>query len=226
MNGGDSCLISVPSADVDGTGSLNMDARFAPLRKPLSRNDRNWHSRPVAITQFLHVSIGISDPEKSVPLYRDVLGFKVIAELRYDKLGPAKVMGFEEADFRVRLMMRDGYRPELIHFDNPRSDPLRDRPRTNSLGLSHLTVEITDQDKTLAELKARGVKVWEHTIGNFVEGAPGFMFLFEDPDGLTPLPNLLRNGKNKSTPVSLNADGSILPEAAVCTHFLVLESLA
>lgn len=52
------------------------------------------------------------------------------------------------------------------------------------------------------------------------------MFLFEDPDGLTPLPNLLRNGKNKSTPVSLNADGSILPEAAVCTHFLVLESLA
>ena len=27
------------------------------------------------------------------------------------------------------------------------------------------------------------MKVWEHTIGNFVEGGPGFMFRFEDPDG-------------------------------------------
>jgi catechol 2,3-dioxygenase-like lactoylglutathione lyase family enzyme len=55
----------------------------------------------MAITQFLHVSIGISDPEKSVPFYRDVLGFKQIAKLRYDRSGPAKVMGFSEADFTV-----------------------------------------------------------------------------------------------------------------------------
>jgi len=135
------------------------------------------------ITQFLHVSIGISDPEKSVPFYRDILGFKLIAEIRYDKSGPAHVMGFEEADFTVWLMMRDGYRLELIHFDRPKSAPLPERPRTNSLGLSHLTVGIAEPEKTLAELKARGVKVWEHTVGNFVEGAPGFMFLFEDPDG-------------------------------------------
>jgi catechol 2,3-dioxygenase-like lactoylglutathione lyase family enzyme len=47
------------------------------------------------ITQFLHVSIGISDPDKSVPFYRDVLGFTEIARLRYDKPGPAHVMGFK-----------------------------------------------------------------------------------------------------------------------------------
>ena len=135
------------------------------------------------ITQFLHVSIGISDPEKSVPFYRDILGFKLITEIRYDKPGPAKVMGFKEADFTVWLMMRDGYRLELIHFDHPESEPLKDRPRTNSLGVSHLTVGIEDPEKTMAELKARGVKVWDHTIGNFEENAAGFMFLFEDPDG-------------------------------------------
>jgi catechol 2,3-dioxygenase-like lactoylglutathione lyase family enzyme len=138
---------------------------------------------PMAITQFLHVSIGISDPEKSVPFYRDVLGFKEIAKLRYDRPGPAKVMGFNKAEFTVWLMMRDGYRLELIHFDEPLSPPLRQRPQTNSLGLSHLTVGITDPERTMAELKARGVRVWEHTIGNFEENAPGFMFLFEDPDG-------------------------------------------
>lgn len=137
----------------------------------------------MAITQFLHVSIGISDPERSVPFYRDILGFKLIATLHYNKPGPAKVMGFDKADFTVWLMMRDGYRLELIHFDHPKSAPLPERPRTNALGLSHLTVGIEDPEKTMAELKARGVKVWEHTIGNFEENAPGFMFLFEDPDG-------------------------------------------
>ncbi len=82
-------------------------------------------------------------------------------------------MGFEEADFTVWLMMRDGYRLELIHFDRPKSAPLPQRPRTNSLGLSHLTVGIEEPEKTLAELKARGVKVWEHTVGNFVEAGAG-----------------------------------------------------
>jgi catechol 2,3-dioxygenase-like lactoylglutathione lyase family enzyme len=135
------------------------------------------------ITQFLHVSIGVSDPEKSVPFYRDILGFKHLATLHYDQPGPAQVMGFKDADFTVWLMMRDGFRLELIHFNNPKSDPLPSRPRTNDLGLSHLTVGIEDPEKTMAELKARGVKVWEHTVGNFDQNAPGFMFLFEDPDG-------------------------------------------
>jgi len=118
-----------------------------------------------------------------MPFYRDVLGFREIAKIRYDQPGPARVMGFSEAAFTVWLMMRDGCRLELIHFDQPKSPPLGQPPQTNALGLSHLTVGITDPEKTLAELKARGVRVREHTIGNFDENAPGFMFLFEDPDG-------------------------------------------
>ena len=135
------------------------------------------------LSEIRQIAITVSDVGTALPFYRDVLGFKEIARLRYDQPGPAQVMGFKEADFTVWLMMRDGYRLELIHFDQPASPPLRERPQTNALGISHLTVGITDPEKTLAELKARGVKVWEHTIGNFVEAAPGFMFLFEDPDG-------------------------------------------
>jgi catechol 2,3-dioxygenase-like lactoylglutathione lyase family enzyme len=168
------------------------------------------------ITQFLHVSIGVSDPEKSVPFYRDILGFKLIAEIRYDKRGPAKVMGFKEADFTVWLMMRDGFRLELIHFDHPKSEPLKERPRTNSLGVSHLTVGIEDPEKTMAELKARGVKVWDHTVGNFEENAPGFMFLFEDPDGFLIEAYMARpDGKfpygNDSKPSSSRAQPSRQP---------------
>lgn len=137
----------------------------------------------MAIHTFLHVSIGISDPERSVLFYRDILGFKVVAELHYDGPGPSTVMGFKESDFTVWLLTNGSYRLELIHFKNPLSTPLAARPMTNSLGLSHLTVGVDDPEGTIEELKAKGVKVLEHTRGNFVEGGPGPMFLFEDPDG-------------------------------------------
>ena len=135
------------------------------------------------ITNFLHISLCISDPEKSIPFYRDVLGFKLVAEQRYSDPGSSTVMDVGDSDFTVWLLTNDSYRLELIHFERPKSPPLKDRPRTNTLGLSHLTVGVTDPERTLQELKARGVVVREHTKGNFPEATSGFQFLFEDPDG-------------------------------------------
>ena len=137
----------------------------------------------MAITQFLHVSICISDPAKSVPFYRDVLGFEVVDEQHYSGPGPSAVMDIDDADLTVWLMKHGSSRLELIHFTHPPNAPLPSRPQTNFLGLSHLTVGVDDAERTMAELKARGVKVLERTKGNFVEGGPGFQFLFEDPDG-------------------------------------------
>lgn len=135
------------------------------------------------IANFLHVSICISNPEKSIPFYRDVLGFEVVGEQSYSGPGPSTVMDVGEAEFTVWLLTNDGYRLELIHFDRPKSPPPKDPPRTNTLGLSHLTVGVRDPEATLQALKARGVVVRERTKGNFPEAAAGFQFLFEDPDG-------------------------------------------
>jgi methylmalonyl-CoA/ethylmalonyl-CoA epimerase len=137
----------------------------------------------MAITNFLHVSIGISDPAKSIPFYRDILGFKVIAERRYTGPGPSQVMGFEQSDFTVWLLTNGSYRLELIHFKNPPSPPITQKAMTNALGLSHLTVGIDNPDETIAQLKAMGVKVLDSTRGDFDGRHPGSMFLFEDPDG-------------------------------------------
>ena len=138
----------------------------------------------MSVQQFLHVSICISDPQKSVPFYRDVLGFEVVEIQRYKGPGPSTVMDVGDAELTVWLMQNDGYRLELIHFERPASAPPAEPPRTNSIGLSHLTVGVDDPDKTIRELEARGVKVRKHTRGTFVESAPGYQFLFEDPDGL------------------------------------------
>ncbi len=138
----------------------------------------------MAITQFLHVSICISDPEKSVPFYRDILGFEVADVQHYSGSGPSTVLDVGDADLTVWLLRNGEYRLELIHFARPLSPRPAEAPRTNAIGLSHLTVGVDDPDKTIRELEARGVTVRKHTRGTFVEEAPGFQFLFEDPDGL------------------------------------------
>jgi catechol 2,3-dioxygenase-like lactoylglutathione lyase family enzyme len=138
----------------------------------------------MAITQFLHVSICVSDPAKSVPFYRDILGFKLVAEQHYTGEGPSTVMDVPGSDLTVYLMTHEtGYRLELMHWKTPTSKPMVHKPKTNHLGLSHLTVGVDDPEKTIRELRAKGVKVLEHTRGSFVPGMPTSQFLFEDPDG-------------------------------------------
>jgi catechol 2,3-dioxygenase-like lactoylglutathione lyase family enzyme len=138
----------------------------------------------MAVTQFLHVSICVSDPERSVPFYRDVLGFQIADAQHYSGPGPSAVMDVGDAELTVWLLRRGEIRLELIHFLRPKSPVPAERPRTNQIGLSHLTVGVDDPDRTIAELEARGVQVRRHTRGTFVEGVPGYQFLFEDPDGL------------------------------------------
>ena len=137
----------------------------------------------MAIKEFLHISIGISDPEKSVPFYRDILGFEVVRELSFQAPGPDKVMDLGPSEFTVWLLTHGSYRLELIHYKSPASPPLGAQPKMNHLGLSHMTVGVDDARKTMAELEAKGVRVLERTFGSFQEDNPDSMFLFEDPDG-------------------------------------------
>ena len=137
----------------------------------------------MAIKEFLHISIGISDPEKSVPFYRDILGFKVIRSTTYKDPGPDKVMDVGDSEFTVWLMTNGTFRLELIHYAHPKAPPLSARPKMHHLGLSHLTLGVDDARATMEELKAKGVKVLEHTYGSFEADNPNSMFLFEDPDG-------------------------------------------
>ncbi|MEE9284201.1 MAG: VOC family protein [Dehalococcoidia bacterium] len=137
----------------------------------------------MAIKEFLHVSICISDPDRSVPFYRDILGFELVREIPWSSPGPSRVMDVGDSEFTTWLMTNGGYRLELIHYARPQSPPLSATPKMNSLGLSHMTVGVDDARKTMQELKARGVKVLEHTLGAFLEDERDSMFLFEDPDG-------------------------------------------
>ena len=66
------------------------------------------------------------------------------------------------------LLRRDGQRLEMIYYRKPKSPPRTKPPKTNHLGLSHLTIGIDNVETTSLELKEKGVKVVEKTVGSFV----------------------------------------------------------
>src|SRR5437016_5108473 len=138
----------------------------------------------MAIKFFLHPSICVSDPERSLPFYRDVLGFAIVGEHTWDKPGPGRVMAVPDSRFTTWLLTRDGQRLELIYWHEPKSPaPLR-TPETNHIGLSHLTVFVEDVADFAREMRRRGVRVREETWGSFVNEDDRTFVLITDPDGL------------------------------------------
>jgi catechol 2,3-dioxygenase-like lactoylglutathione lyase family enzyme len=135
------------------------------------------------INFYLHPSICVSDAERSVAFYREVLGFALVGQQSWEGPGPGTVMGVPDSKFTTWLLTRDGQRLELIHWHEPKSPPLPATPQTNDLGLSHLTVFVDDAEAFAAEMRSRGVNVREETWGSFLPGGERSFFLITDPDG-------------------------------------------
>ncbi len=135
--------------------------------------------------RFIHSSIGVSDLDKAVEFYRDILGFKLLGILQFKGEEAARVMHVgKRTDFKVALLRRDGQRLELIQFTQPKMRPLPAQPEANDIGLSHITFECQDAEAMVRELKAKGVEVLEGTTGSLSQENRSKIFLFRGPDGI------------------------------------------
>ena len=64
----------------------------------------------MAIKRFLHCSICVSDYDKSLAFYRDILGFNLVDEAEWLSADAGKVMDVGDASFKTALLRRDGQR--------------------------------------------------------------------------------------------------------------------
>ncbi len=114
-----------------------------------------------------HVAIICSDYQKSKHFYTEILGFKILNEA-YRK---------ERDSYKLDLKVGDKYQIELFSFPSP---PKR-VSRPEAAGLRHLAFEVRDIEKTIEELKAKGVEVESVRVDEYT--GKKFTF-FADPDGL------------------------------------------
>jgi glyoxylase I family protein len=129
-----------------------------------------------------HIGICVSEWERSLRFYRDVLGFTYRSELQIAGEPSDTLLQLQNVELRAIYLERDGMRIELLHYASPghRGDGT---PRAmNALGLTHLSFRVDNLAATLDTLKAAGVRILEPThidIPVFEAAA----IMIADPDG-------------------------------------------
>jgi len=118
--------------------------------------------------KFDHVAITVSDMERSVKFYRDILGFKVLGKLENPEAGSL----FVYLDTGSAII-------ELFQFKE-KGAPW-DRNRNEDYGLKHFCFRVDSVDEVIERLKAAGVKI---VLEPFDATGGVRIAFFEDPDGV------------------------------------------
>jgi len=133
------------------------------------------------IARMTHVGIGVSDLERSLRFYRDLLGFTWEHALDVEGEPTDTLLGLRGTRLRAEYLKRDGVRIELLCFASPPAPPRPERP-LNQHGLTHLSFRVTDLDAVLDGLRAADERVLDETIIRFPEWQSAAC-LIVDPDG-------------------------------------------
>ena len=135
------------------------------------------------IQRLTHLGICVSDLERSLRLYRDVLGCKEVGRLELEGEPTATLNGWPDVKVRAIYLERDGWRLELMEFPVPGwIGPKEPRPM-NQLGLTHLSFRVADLDAVCAQLQAAGGGVLPETRLQ-LPGSSTRVIMALDPDGV------------------------------------------
>ena len=135
----------------------------------------------VPLLRFTHVGICVSDMDRSLRYYRDLLGFRREHDLHVEGEPSDTLLRLRDVKLDAVYLERDGVRIELLRFASPPAPASRTRPM-HEHGLTHLSFRVADLDATLAALRAAGERVLDETIIRIpaVRAAASFVV---DPDG-------------------------------------------
>jgi len=135
------------------------------------------------ILRVTHVGVCVTNLERSIEFYRDLLGFTYLSQIHLAGEPSATLLSLPDVDFRAAYLERDGLRIELLEYASPKS-PAGDQPRAmNELGFTHLSLRVNDVAAVVARLRAKGTAIIDTTrIDIPAFGAAAIML--EDPDGL------------------------------------------
>lgn len=140
------------------------------------------------LTAVHHVGLVVTDLDRSIYFYHDLLGLPFANEPTPWFEGPdlAKGVGVPDAKLRqVSLWVGEHSYMELIEYANRPATSTKAVPN-NYLGAAHVCFKVDDVYATRAELEDKGVQFYSDV--NIVDEGPlaGWRWVyFIDPDGLT-----------------------------------------
>lgn len=143
----------------------------------------------MSIAPLHHVVVSVTDLQRSIAFYRDVLGFRQTLESPVDgndeylhlPAGTGGTMTMLAADERTLGMI------ELIQWEVPGGVPATPAKRPGDPGVCMLALEVNDEtlEQVCERLAEHGVALYSPITPVELEGYPRFhTLLIEDPDGL------------------------------------------
>ena len=112
----------------------------------------------MAVTGFRHTGIVVSDMDKSLHFYRDLLGLEVWADFRDDSEYVQSVTEEPGANiWMIKLKAPDGASVELLQY---LSDPAQVPPPTRScsVGCNHVAFAVDDIHAMHGKLRSEGIR--------------------------------------------------------------------
>jgi 3-oxoacyl-[acyl-carrier protein] reductase len=143
------------------------------------------------ISDVHHFSFTVSDIERSVRWYTDVLGLELVHRQRQANAYTRILVGIEDADLAVAQFKIPSLSPrysthvlELIEYLSPRG--AHNELVTSNVGVAHLALMVTDIHRRYDRLRQHGV-VFVNAPVEVAEGANagGWACYLRDPDGIT-----------------------------------------
>jgi lactoylglutathione lyase len=134
-----------------------------------------------------HAGVTVADLERSLALYRDLLGLEVV--LAYERTEPdiGRIVGYPDCRIRIAFLQApgDSARLELLQYLNPEGTPRSYESRDPGTG--HVCFRVEDIHGIHARLVAAGYRCRSEEPVEITQGPNrgAFALYFRDPDGYT-----------------------------------------
>jgi catechol 2,3-dioxygenase-like lactoylglutathione lyase family enzyme len=135
------------------------------------------------------VSITVSDMDRSLAFYQDVLGFEKISEVEVEGEAYERLMGVFGLRMRVARLRLGDEQIELIEVMTPQGRPIPVDSRSNDGWFQHVAIIVSDMNRAFAWLRQHDITFASpapQRLPDWNPNAGGIeAFYFNDPDGNT-----------------------------------------
>lgn len=138
-----------------------------------------------------HINIVVSDLERSVKFYTEVLGFEHVNTVHLEGDWIDSIVGLKGVDADVAFIVAPEGEPkiELLCYKSPIGESLPSNSLGNTVGLRHIALRVDDIQASAQKLKDAGVKLLSEPMAVPSTLLPQnpvrkTLFYFYDPDGV------------------------------------------
>ena len=138
-----------------------------------------------------HINLVVSDLERSVDFYTNVLGFRETQRAELEGEWIETIIGLKTVKASVAYVVSPAGQPrlELLQYHSPIGDGFQANSIPNTLGLRHLALSVDNIDSAVHRLREAGTELLSRPVvvpTDVIQHSTGQKILcyFHDPDGI------------------------------------------